>query len=64
MKLWERVIEGRLRMTIKILGNQFGFRTGRSTIEAIHLLRSLMESYKDRKRDLHIVFIDLDKIYD
>jgi len=29
MKLWERVIEGRLRTNIEISENQFGFRLGR-----------------------------------
>ena len=41
MKLWERVIEHWLRQNIKISENQFGFMPGRSTIEAIHLLRQL-----------------------
>jgi len=52
MKLWKQVIEGRLRAGIKISENQFGFMSGRSIIEAIHLIRRLMEFYKDRKRDL------------
>jgi len=64
MKVWERVIEGRMRATIDISENQFGFRPGRSSIEAIHLLRGLMECYRERKRDLHMVFIDLEKAYD
>jgi len=61
MKLWEQVIEGRLRMGLEISENQFGFRPGRSTLEAIHLICRLMEFYMDRKRDLHMVFIDLKK---
>ena len=45
MKLWERIIEGRLRNEISISEHQFGFMLGRSTTEAIHLIRRLMEVY-------------------
>ena len=64
MKLWERVIERRLRRETRVSENQFGFMPGRSSIEAIHLLRSLMEKYRERQRDLHMAFIDLEKAYD
>nr|GFB26000.1 retrovirus-related Pol polyprotein LINE-1 [Tanacetum cinerariifolium] len=44
--------------------NQFGFMSGRSMTEAIYLLRSVMEKYRERQRDLHIAFLDLEKAYD
>jgi len=57
------VIERRLRADISISENQFGFMPGRSTIEAIYLLRRLMRLHRDRKVDLRTVFIDLEKAY-
>jgi len=64
MKLWERILERRLRQMVEISSNQFGFMAGRSTTDAIFALRVLLEKYREKQRDLHMVFIDLEKAYD
>ena len=63
MKLWEKVIERRLRTEASISKNQFGFMPGRSTTEAIYLIRGLMVRYRSIRKDLHMIFIDLEKAY-
>ncbi|KAK3522985.1 hypothetical protein QTP86_010494 [Hemibagrus guttatus] len=64
MKLWERVVEARLRKVVEIGEQQYGFMPRKSTIDAIFALRILMEKYRDGQRELHCVFVDLEKAYD
>ncbi|KAK3518340.1 hypothetical protein QTP86_018635, partial [Hemibagrus guttatus] len=64
MKLWERVVEARLRKVVEICEQQYGFMPRKSTTGAIFALRILMEKYRDGQRELHCVFVDLEKAYD
>ncbi|KAK3550206.1 hypothetical protein QTP86_021237 [Hemibagrus guttatus] len=64
MKLWERVVEARLRKLVEICEQQYGFMPRKSTTDAIFALRILMEKYRDGQRELHCVFVDLEKAYD
>ena len=49
MKVFERVIEARLREKVDIDDMQFGFRAGKSTTDAIFIVRQLQEKYSEKK---------------
>ena len=64
LKLWERSLEVRLRSLVDIGEGQFGFQKGKSTMDAAFALRILMEKFREKEQDVHMVFIDLEKAYD
>ena len=64
LKIWEKVVERRLREMVNIGEGQYGFMPGKSTTDAIFALRQLMEKYREGQVPLHCVFIDLEKAYD
>ena len=64
LKVWERAMERQLQDIIKVSENQFGFMPDKSTMEVIYLLKRVIEKYREKKRDIHMVFIDLKKVYD
>ena len=59
MKVWERIIEARLRDRVEISKQQYGFMPGKGTTDAMFALRMLMEKYREGQRELHCVFMDL-----
>ena len=63
MKVWEIIIEARLRDRVEISKQQYGFMPGKGTTDAMFALRMLMEKYREGKRELHCVFINLEKAY-
>ena len=63
MKLWERIIEARIRKEVTIAEQQFGFMPGRSTTDAIFCLRMLLEKWTEGQKAVHCAFIDLKKAY-
>ena len=63
MKIWERIIEARLRDRVEIGKQQYGFMPGKETTNAMFALRMLIEMYRKGQRELHCVFVDLEKAY-
>ena len=62
-KLYERVMENRLRETADISSRQYGFQPGKSTIEPTCTLWITQEKYLEKQKELHLVFVDLEKAY-
>jgi hypothetical protein len=64
LKVFERVVEARLRQILCIDEMQFGFTPGKGTTDAIFILRQLQERYLVKKRELWMAFVDLEKAFD
>ena len=58
MKVWEKIIEARLRDNVEISKQLYGFMPGKGTTAAMFALRVLMEKYREGQRELHCVFVD------
>ena len=50
--------------SVEISKQQYGFMPKKETTKAMFALRMLMEKYREGQRELHCVFVDLEKAYD
>ncbi|XP_068250373.1 uncharacterized protein [Palaemon carinicauda] len=64
LKIVKRMIDAGLREEVEIGKEQMGFMKGRGTTDGVICLWQLMEKFRKKQRDLHVVFIDLEKAYD
>jgi hypothetical protein len=64
MKVFERVIEVRVRRIASIDDMQFGFSPGQGTTDAIFIVRQVQEKYLAAKSELWMAFVDLEKAFD
>jgi hypothetical protein len=69
LKVFERVVEARLRRNIMegricIDDMHFGFMPGRGTTDAVFVVRQVQEKYLQKRRELWMAFVDLEKAFD
>ena len=64
MKVFERVLEQKIREKVEINDMQFGFMPGKGCIDAIFIARQLQERFLEKKRNLYFAFVDLEKAFD
>ena len=64
MKVLEGVIENCLRKQERIEDMQLGFMPGRSTTDAIFIVRQLQEKFHAVSKTLYMTFVDFEKTFD
>ena len=67
-KIFTNILQSRLQCWAAaediLIECQFGFRTGRSTTDAIFVVNALIEKYKHKKKPLYCAFVDFKKAFD
>ncbi|VDP23330.1 unnamed protein product [Heligmosomoides polygyrus] len=64
MKIFERILNSRIREIVKLSSNQCGFVAGCGTIDAIHAARLLAEKHREKQKSVHLAFLELEKAFD
>ena len=63
MKLVERVLERRIQTLVNLNELQFGFMSGKGSMNAIFIVRRMQEEYQKDKK-LYMCFVDMEKAFD
>ena len=65
-KVYNRILLDRIRPHVDpmLRNNQAGFRPGRSCAQQIHILRRIMEGFKEYQLPLIVTFVDFKKAFD
>jgi len=65
-KIFTRIVETRLRECVEgvLDPSQYGFRPGRSTIDAVFIVKMLLKKSWEWGIDQYALFVDLDKAFD
>ena len=61
LKIYERILDKRLRRVVKIDEMQFGFMPGKGTVDAIFILRQMQEKMLEGSKVMYTAFVDLEK---
>lgn len=63
-KLYGKVIKERIEKEFEEQEEQSGFRAGRSCVDNLFCIKQVVEKRSARDREVHLVFVDLEKAYD
>ena len=63
-KLYEKVLDGCLHEVVDIDKMQYGFMSGRGTVDAVFILSRLSEKFRATNKKFFFIFADLEKPFD
>ena len=62
MKIVQRVLERQIRTLVNLNEMQFGFMPGKGTVDAIFIVRRMLEKYQKKDKKLYVCFADIKKL--
>ncbi|VDP34371.1 unnamed protein product [Heligmosomoides polygyrus] len=64
MKIFEGIVDGRIRDIVHLSSNLYGFVASCGTIDAIHSAHLLLKKHLEKQKPVHIALLDLEKAFD